>query len=556
MSHGKPAIMLTQLHIENFAIIESLQIDFQEQMSVLTGETGAGKSIIIDAISILTGQRTSNEVIRFGANYAYIEGVFSLAIDHPASQILADNGIDADESLILSRRIGQNGKSICRANGKAITVNILRELGSLLIDIHSQHETQYLLQPKNHLRLLDQFIEFGEVQQAYRQAYRNYSAAKQALQQEQQRVVTKEQLDLYEYQLEELIAANIGEDEVERLEQQHREFAHADQIRATLTQSVAQLTSDEVALLPQLYQIKKQLESLQRFSNQYDSYIEQLTNVYYELDECATSLVHESQQFDNQAQILQEIEQRMSLIYQLQRKYGQDLGAYQQFLVQEIERIQNYDLYIQKLQQQLEQTRTIAQELADQMSALREQHSGHLAIAIEQQLKDLQMQHAQFVIEITPQELQANGQDQVEFLLTTNQGEPLRPLAKVASGGELSRIMLGMKVIFASNQPIQTMIFDEVDTGVSGAVAQAIALKMAMLAQDLQVFCITHLPQVAAISQHHLYVSKHLTQTHVRTAVESLLPEQRIQALAQMLAGEQLTETALQHARELLAATH
>ncbi|MGL5531235.1 MAG: DNA repair protein RecN, partial [Culicoidibacterales bacterium] len=179
-----------------------------------------------------------------------------------------------------------------------------------------------------------------------------------------------------------------------------------------------------------------------------------------------------------------------------------------------------------------------------------------LAIAIEQQLKDLQMQHAQFVIEITPQELQANGQDQVEFLLTTNQGEPLRPLAKVASGGELSRIMLGMKVIFASNQPIQTMIFDEVDTGVSGAVAQAIALKMAMLAQDLQVFCITHLPQVAAISQHHLYVSKHLTQTHVRTAVESLLPEQRIQALAQMLAGEQLTETALQHARELLAATH
>ncbi|MGL5916081.1 MAG: DNA repair protein RecN [Culicoidibacterales bacterium] len=548
--------MLTQLRIENFAIIESLQIDFQEQMSVLTGETGAGKSIIIDAISILTGQRTSNEVIRYGAMYAYIEGVFSLPNHHPASKILAENGIEADDNLILSRRIGQNGKSICRANGKAITVNILRELGNVLIDIHSQHETQYLLQQKNHLRLLDQFIDFGELQQTYRQAYRNYSTAKQALQQEQQRVVTAEQLDLYQYQLEELVQANILEDEVERLEQQHREFAHADQIRATLTQSVAQLASDETALLPQLYQIKKQVESLQRYSSQYDSYVEQLTNIYYELDECTTGLVDESQQFDNQAQTLQEIEQRMSLIYQLQRKYGQDLGAYEQFLIQEIERIQNYDLYIQKLEQQLEKTREIAQQLANQISELRVIHSKKLALAIEQQLKELEMNHSQFVIELTTQDLQPSGQDQVEFLLTTNQGEPLRPLAKIASGGELSRIMLGMKVIFASNQPIQTMIFDEVDTGVSGAVAQAIAQKMAMLAQELQVFCITHLPQVAAISQHHLFVSKHLTQTHVRTAVETLLPEQRIEALAQMLVGEQMTETALQHARELLAATH
>lgn len=546
--------MLTQLRIENFAIIEGLQIDFQDQMSVLTGETGAGKSIIIDAISILTGQRTSNEIIRYGMDYAYIEGVFTLEAQHPATQILIENGIESDEMLILSRRIGQNGKSICRANGKAITVNILRELGNVLIDIHSQHETQYLLQAKNHLRLLDQFVDFDNLDQTYRQAYRQYSDAKQALEQEKQRVVTSEQLDLYQYQLEELQQAQVAPDELERLEQQHREFAHADQIRTTLTQSVEQLTTMEHAILPGLYQIKKQIEGLQRYTSQYDQYSEQLTNLYYELDECVSGLVHESQQFDSQTQSLQEIEQRMSLIYQFQRKYGQDLAAYEQFLIQEIERIQNYDDYIQKLEQQFSQAEAAAQTLADQLTVLRHEQADQLAKAIELQLQELQMPHAQFAIQIVPQGLQISGQDQVEFLLTTNQGEPLRPLAKIASGGELSRIMLGMKVIFAKKQPIQTMIFDEADTGVSGAVAQAIAQKMAMLAEELQVFCITHLPQVAAISQHHLYVSKTPTQTHVKTEVKRLLPEQRIEALAQMLAGEQLTETALQHARQLLHA--
>ncbi|MGL4624580.1 MAG: DNA repair protein RecN, partial [Culicoidibacterales bacterium] len=458
--------MLTQLRIENFAIIESLQIDFQDQMSVLTGETGAGKSIIIDAISILTGQRTSNEIIRYGTDFAYIEGVFSLEAQHPATQLLTENGIESDEMLILSRRIGQNGKSICRANGKAITVNILRELGNVLIDIHSQHETQYLLQAKNHLRLLDQFVDFSGIDQSYRQAYRAYSAAKQALEQEKQRVVTSEQLDLYHYQLEELQQAQIAPGELERLEQQHREYAHADQIRTTLTQSVEQLTTTEHAILPALYQIKKQVEGLQRYTSQYDGYSEQLTNLYYELDECVSGLVQESQQFDNQAQTLQEIEQRMSLIYQFQRKYGQDLSAYEQFLLQEIERIENYDVYLQKLIHQLEQTEQQAQQLANQMTQLREEQAVQLAQAIELQLQELQMPHAHFAIQIGAQGLQQNGQDQIEFLLTTNQGEPLRPLAKIASGGELSRIMLGMKVIFAKKQPIQTMIFDEADTGV------------------------------------------------------------------------------------------
>lgn len=546
--------MLTQLRIENFAIIENLQIDFQDQMSVLTGETGAGKSIIIDAISVLTGQRTSNEIIRYGADYAYIEGVLSVESDHQASHILAENGIEYDDVLILSRRIGQNGKSICRANGKAITVNILRELGSVLIDIHSQHETQYLLQAKNHLRLLDQFVEFAGVDETYRQAYRNYSGARQQFIAEQQRVVTKEQLDLYQYQLEELQEARVEADELEQLEQQHREFANADQIRGTLTQAVAKLASDEEAILPNLFQIKKQLENLQRYSSQYDRYVEQVTNLYYELDECTTQLVGESQQFDNQATVLQEIEQRMSSIYQLQRKYGQDLSAYEQFLEQEIERIQNYDDYIAKLEAKVIETEVIASKLANEMSDLRQAQAENLSTAIEQQLVELQMKHAKFAIQIQPQALQASGQDQVEFLLTTNQGEPLRALAKIASGGELSRIMLGMKVIFAKKQPIQTMIFDEVDTGVSGAVAQAIALKMATLANEMQIFCITHLPQVAAMSQHHLYVSKQLTQTHVKTQVKTLAPEQRIEALAEMLAGEHLTETALQHARELLHA--
>ncbi len=548
--------MLTQLRIDNFAIIEHIQIDFQNNMSVLTGETGAGKSIIIDAIAILNGERTSNEIIRFGADYAYIEGVFLVGEHHPASELLRENGIEYDEFLIVSRRIGQNGKSICRANGKAITVNTLRAIGALLIDIHSQHETQYLLQPKNHLRLLDQFVEFDELYQMYKVAFQAYTDIKKKFTVEQQRIVTAEQLDLYQYQLTELQGAQIQPGELEQLEQEHREFANANSICDILTYMSNQLLNDEQAVIPMLHHVKKQFEQLQRYSTQYDGYVEQFTNLYYELSELSTAVSQEYQQFDNQTARLQEIEARMSLIYQLQRKYGQDLSAYEQFLLAEIERIENYDAYIGKLGKQLEVAQQEAGQLANKMSVLRKEQAATLTLAIEQQLTDLQMPYARINILIEKQELQATGQDRVEFLLMANKGELFRPLAKIASGGELSRIMLGMKVIFAKKQPIQTMIFDEVDTGVSGAVAQAIAQKMAELAKDMQILCITHLPQVAAMSQHHLFVSKHVTHTHVKTEVETLNVEERIEALAQMLAGEHMTQTARQHAKELLAMTH
>ncbi|MVP00144.1 DNA repair protein RecN [Paenibacillus lutrae] len=569
--------MLTELSIRNLAVIEYVHIGFKSGFHVLTGETGAGKSIIIDALSLIVGGRGSSELVRYGSEKAEIEAVFEVEEDHPVWETLTQLGIEAaaEEQLLIRREVTANGKSSSRINGQLVNLTMLREVGRWLVNIHGQHEHQSLLKSDEHIHWLDTYgeKEIAASLQAYRASYDRYTKLRKEL---KSLVETSKQslqmLDLYRFQVDEIAAASLKEGEEIGLAEEKSKLANAEKLYKNVAASYDTLYGNNSGL----DSIGKSIARIQDVASIDKTGIapllEQMQNAFYQLEDAAYQLRDYRDEVEFNPERLDEIELRLDLIASLRRKYGDtitEILAYSDKISGELATIENKDEIIQKLQDKLAAETSQLAKAALDLSKRRSKIAGRLAQEIETELRDLHMERTQFRVQVAHIEA-ANAQaglaldngsvkftrdgiDQVEFLMAPNPGEPLRGLSKIASGGELSRIMLAMKSIFARLDRIPVLIFDEVDTGVSGRAAQAIAEKLSVLSVSCQVFSITHLPQVACMADVHFYIHKEVEGERTYTRVTDLSRRGRVEELARMLGGVEVTETTLHHAQEMLA---
>ncbi|MCM3586391.1 DNA repair protein RecN [Mesobacillus maritimus] len=553
--------MLSELSIRNFAIIDSISVSFQKGLTVLTGETGAGKSIIIDAVHLLVGGRGSAEFVRHGADKAEIEGLFFLdSPQHPCYQKASDFGIEIEDGMVLLRRdISKSGKSICRVNGKLVTIAILREFGSTLIDIHGQHEHQELMDESKHIHLLDQF-GYDEIQPAlleYQELYKSYEQTLKRLKQlneNEQQIAHR--LDLIQFQFEEIQTAHLTINEDEELTEERRKLMNFEKIFESVQSSYAALKGDQRGL-DWISMVMDHLETAADINPSYKELHESVANSFYLLEDAARVLRNELDILEFDPQRLNEIEDRLTEINQLKRKYGKtipEILEYSAKIEEEIETLQNKEMHIDQIEKELASLKKDLQLEATNLTKARKKWAQTLTSLIHQELKELYMEKTVFEVRVEKLEapFQKTGTDKIEFYISTNPGEPLKPLSKIASGGELSRIMLALKSIFSKHQGVTSIIFDEVDTGVSGRVAQAIAEKIYKVAKNSQVLCISHLPQVAAMADTHLYIAKKIQEGRTRTVVTPLGEVDKVREIGRMISGIEITELTKQHAEELL----
>jgi DNA repair protein RecN (Recombination protein N) len=558
--------MLTELSIKNFAIIDSLQVSFDSGLSVLTGETGAGKSIIIDAIGLLIGGRGSSEFVRFGKEKAELEGLFTIHKNHYIHDVAEEYGIDInDEMVILRRDISANGKSVCRVNGKMVTISVLKQVGSMLIDVHGQHENQVLMNDENHILLLDQYgsSNVNKELSSYRQIFSDYKAIKEKLKQlthDDQQMAQR--VDLLQFQINEIEKANLIPNEDEQLMEEKQKLLNFEKLHTALQGSYDALTSDGQGL-DAIGIAMRHLEDIAEMDEKLKEFSEIVSSAFYQIQETTYSIrdYYDTLEYDESR--LNEIEARLNEIYVLKRKYGKDVQEILQYcenIKEELETLTNHEEHLLQLQKELSTVTNKLFASGKKLSKIRKQVANELKNEIMKELKDLYMDKAIIEIAFHKSDVQTaesvhftkNGIDNIEFLISTNPGEPVKPLAKVASGGEISRIMLALKTIFSQHQGLTSIIFDEVDTGVSGRVAQAIAEKISKLSTGSQVLCITHLPQVAAMSDTHLYISKHEKEDRTYTKITPLNEEDKIKEIGRMISGVEVTQLTKEHARELL----
>lgn len=544
--------MLTQMYVKDFVLIDNMNIEFADGMSAFTGETGAGKSLLIDAIGILRGDRINASMVKQGKEKAVIEGVFTLSPTHPARQVLEEAGYDMEEdTLIIQREFTKDGKSVSRMNHRTTTVSLIREVLSCMIDIHSQHDSQYLLNTKYHLSLLDSYCGKSALFDEVATSYQTYHKAKQELEDALRNDYNEDDLDMLTYQLNEIDEAAIQDGELEELEEEQRKLMAFEKTSANLHQVVELLNGDQGAN-PNLFEACRQLEPLSEDQILIDAH-DKLIELYYSLEEQYTTIFSYLDAMEYDEARANEISERIFLIHKILRKYGGDLDSVARKradLEKKIDSILHRADFVKKMEQLQKTTYAAFLEKAQKVHELRIQKAKELEEHIVVQLRDLHLENAQFHIEFHAIDGNPHGIDQVEFLISMNKGEALKPLQTTASGGELSRLMLGLKTIFTKLQKIETVIFDEIDTGVSGSVAFAIGQKMKQLAQDTQVFCVTHLSQVAACAHHHYLVEKHQDASTTSTTIRELNEQERIAQLA-LIASDSTSDMALSAAREL-----
>lgn len=565
--------MLTELSIRDFAIIEHVSVNFKEGLTVLTGETGAGKSIIIDAIQLLSGGRGSVEFVRHGTKKAEIEGLFTVEPDHPVYQKGMEFGVEIEEDgmIVLHRTITHQGKSICRVNGKLVTLGILREFGQTLIDIHSQHETQSLMDPDRHIELLDVYSspELHQSQQEYQGFYEKYKAlAKRYKELSENEQEMAQRLDLLEFQLNELQDAELIPKEDETLSEERTKLMNYEKIYQGIHDAYNSLYGEQKGL-DWVGHAMSSMESIADFDEQMGKIAEELSNSYYIIEELTFQLSSQMADLEFDPERLNQIESRLNELNRLKKKYGasvEEIMEYASKIEEEIDEIKNKDSHLSKLENQIHEIGQDAVLEAKNIHDFRIQSSEALSQSIHEELKDLYLEKASFAVDIQmkngkegdpeidgkPVQLLPSGIDIVHFLITTNPGEPLKEIHKVASGGEMSRIMLALKRIFSRHQGVTSVIFDEVDTGVSGRVAQAIAEKIYGISVGSQVLCISHLPQVAAMADTHIRIEKRVDNDRTYTHVNELQEPDKADELSRMITGAEITQTTLEHARELL----
>ncbi len=548
--------MLSLLHIENIAVIERSDISFDPGFNVLTGETGAGKSIIIDAISAIIGERAYRDMIRTGADRASVRAVFT---DVPRLAWFADNGVDYDSETVIQREIYLDGRNVCRVNGTLVTVSILRKLGIQLINIHGQHDSASLFDESNHLRFLDDFSENAPLREQYAEKF----GAVEDLRRQIARLNMDEgeklrRMETLRYQIAEIERAELEPGEDEALESRRKVLQNAEKIAGAMDEAVESLYGDDdtdgAAAL--LMRAERALVKISKYDESLADLHEQVNDLMYQVREAADSSRDIRENMNYSAEELDEIESRLDVIHKLRRKYGADCQEILDFLEnakRELDEITFAGDMVEKLQKKLSRSEKEAWDAAYALRDNRIENAQKLSAQILKELTQLDMPRVQFSCEFTELELTASGADAAAFYMSANAGEALKPMNKVASGGELARIMLAMKNVLAQQDKVNTLIFDEVDTGVSGRAAQKVAQKLRSVAANKQVLCVTHLPQIAAMGDTHLLIAKQERQGRTYTTVTPLDHEGRKQELARIIGGAQITQTTLSSAEEMLA---
>jgi DNA repair protein RecN (Recombination protein N) len=553
--------MLVELSIKNLAVIESVRLHCSRGFHVLTGETGAGKSIIIDALSLIVGGRGSAELVRHGCDKAEIECTFDIQRDHPIWKSLELFGIDAshEEYLVIRREMTAQGKSTGRINGQLVNLTMLREIGEWLVNIHGQHEHQSLLKVDQHLQWLDLYDgkNILTVKEKYRASYKKYRGLIKELKELQETSKQSLQMmDLYHFQIEEIEAAQLKVGEDECLLEEKQKLANAEKMFQS-TSEAYELIYENQNGLGAVSKAMSRIEAVASYDpSRLQPLLEQIQTSYYQLEDAAHQLRDYRDLIEFNPERLDEIETRLNLLYTLRRKYGENVEEILQYLKKiklEVEAVENKDTRIKQLENDIDQEQKYLTITAQQLSTQRKKAAASLAKQIEVELRDLHMERTRFEVNMEVNgQFTEEGSDLIEFMISANPGEPLKSLSKIASGGELSRIMLALKAIFSSVDRIPVLVFDEVDTGVSGRAAQAIAEKMSKLSNECQVFSITHLPQVACMADEHYAIRKQVNNERTFTCVNQLIEEDQIEELARMLGGVEVTETTEHHAKEML----
>ena len=550
--------MLLEISIKNFAIIEAISLNFEKGMTVLTGETGAGKSIIIDAMNMMLGARATTDVIRHGTSKAEIEGLFSVENSHALQMIFDEQGIELGDEIIIRREILQNGRSVSRVNGQMVNLSVLRSIGQYLVDIHGQHDQEELMRPQLHIQMLDGFgdADFLELKQAYQTNFDAYrKMRKQLLEIKKNQEEHKARIEMLEFQMAEIESASLQPGEDLKLNQERDKLLNHKNIADTLTNAYTMLDNEEFSSLVNVRSAMNDMESLEEYDVEYREISTSLSESYYVLEDVTKRLEDIIESLDFDGNRLMQIESRLDLIHAITRKYGgnvDDVLMYFAKITEEYNLLTGNHLSSDDMEAELKKLEVSLVDLATKLASARHNLAQQLEIEIQQELKDLYMDKAQFQVQFTKGKFTREGNESVEFYISTNPGEAFKPLVKVASGGELSRLMLAIKSAFSRKEGKTSIVFDEVDTGVSGRVAQAIAQKIHKIGQNGQVLAISHLPQVIAIADYQFFIEKISNDHSTVSTVRLLSVEERVEEVAKMLAGENVTEAALSQARELL----
>ena len=556
--------MLNTLTVWNFALLEHIQIEFDKGLNILTGETGAGKSILIDALGAMLGNRLSTELIRHGREWLRVEAVFSLEDQPNVVAFLEENAIDtAENELIITRQITSSGRGSILINGCHTTLAVLKNLGSLLVDVHGQNENLSLLKQENQFQLVDGYgRELGSALAEYRELYKALKEAEGKLSEKENASRDYEQrLDMLRWQIQEIEAAQLQENEDEELQRQINKLSNAEKISRYAGEACGLLYgsgNNGIGVVSGLEEAVESLKALSRFDDALEEVIRVLGEAAIQVKEAGYEVRDYAESMEFDPRLLDRLQSRMDVIDKLCRKYGATIGdilAYYDKCQQELADIENYDEDIARLQEAVNGAREAARKAAGRVTELRRAAAGDLSDAIEGHLTALGMPDACFVIDVQPSEsLGASGGDRLEILFSANPGQEPKPIQKVASGGELSRIALAIKTVTASRDTSPaSMVFDEIDTGIGGKTAQMVAERIAMAAAGKQVLCITHLPQIACMADNHLYISKHVADNQTSTEVRSLSEGERINEIARMASGANVSSASLDNAREMIA---
>lgn len=548
--------MLTSLKIENVAIIESAAIEFGCGLNVLTGETGAGKSIVIDSINTILGERTSRDIIRTGAQSAKVYAVFE-DVNERVRNFLDENGIDCEDGvLIINRTLSREGKNVCRINGAPVTVSMLREIGGELIDIHGQHDNQSLLSPEKHCGFVDSFAGNADLITDYREKYGRLCEIRRKLKKLTTDESSKSQrIDFLTYQIDELEKAEITIGERDELKARKSLINNSQKVIESLNIAYEALKADGAGI-DMITDAESEIANASAYMETLGEASEKITDIRYELEDIAETVRDAMTEVDFDPSELEDIDERLDLLYRLSKKYGdteEEMLEYLEKARAELDNIAFSEERVKELQKQEKEALAETETAACKLTESRKTAGEKLSNAICSELEFLDMPNVRFVVKCSDIGLTENGKDEIEFLISANAGEEPKPLAKIASGGELSRIMLAIKNVLAETDGVDTMIFDEIDTGVSGRAAQKIAMKLRSASKGRQVICVTHLAQIAAQGDVHLYISKSVSDGKTYTNIKSLIEEERVAEIARIMGGMEITKLQLESAREMLA---
>ncbi len=551
--------MLKTLYIENIAVIEKTSIDFSGGLNVLTGETGAGKSIIIDAINAIMGQRTSKDIIRTGETSAFVSAQFE-SINKSAQKALEELGfVLEDDALIVQRTLSQSGKNVCKINGRPATVSMLRELSKYLINIHGQHESYELFSPETHLGYIDSYGGCDELIAGYRAKYSRYKILQKKLNEansdESERL---REIDLLQFQSKELFDADVQAGEEERLEAERTALMNVEKIASLLNKARLMLDGeDSDGSVESIDIAASAMQSAASYNPEYEELSNSLTDIYYNLRDCAEGITDAIDNLESDPERLEEIEERFDLLNRLTRKYNcsaDELPAIAEQMQTRLEELLNFDKNRDDLIEACEKAKAEAFESAGKLSRKRRSAAKTFAEKVREEMRFLNMPNVELIPQFQTTELTNDGIDKVELLISANPGETPRPVAKIASGGELSRMMLAIKTVLAATDDVDTLIFDEVDTGISGSAAEKVGLKLKEVSKDSQVLCVTHQAQIAALADYHYLIDKRVEQGRTFTVVTELDRGARVRELARIIGGVNITQAAISHAEDMLGA--